>query len=142
MYVEGRRETYTYATVFHHSIKENVMTKELIISASAFGLFVVCPRMAGMMHILKSYSSAPMLVTVLLGAAFSIPLLLLMVFVFSKFGVLGALCVCVLTDIGAAFLMKEISLRAGLETFIIALFVILGVKIAPLVSTLLVGSGK
>ncbi|MDC7127009.1 MAG: hypothetical protein PQJ46_15660 [Spirochaetales bacterium] len=114
------------------------MTKELIISAAAFGLFVVCPRMAGMTHILKNYSSAPMIVTVLLGIVISIPLLLLMVFVFSKFGVWGALAVCVLTDLGAAFLMKEISFKAGLETFIIAVFVIIGVKIAPLISSRIV----
>jgi len=118
------------------------MTRELLITSLAFGLFVVCPRMAGMTHILKQYSAAPMIATVLVGVLFSIPLLLLMVFVFSKSGVVGALAVCVATDIGAAFLMKEISLRAGLETFIIALFVIVGVKIAPLLSGIVMKVGK
>ena len=110
------------------------MTKELLISGFAFGLFVVCPRMAGMTHILKTYSSAPMIAVVLLGVLISVPLLLLMVFISSKTGILGALAFCVLTDIGAALIMKEISFKAGLETFIIAVFVIIGVKIAPLIS--------
>ncbi|WP_319559364.1 hypothetical protein [Marispirochaeta sp.] len=118
------------------------MTKELLISAIVFGLFVVCPRMAGMTHILKNHTSAPLVITVLLGIAFSVPLLLLMIFVFSKFGVWGALGICVLTDLGAAFLMKEISITAGLETFIIAVFVIIGVKIAPVITGIAAGLFK
>jgi hypothetical protein len=39
-----------------------------------------------------------------------------------------------LTDVGAALVMREISLKAGLETFIIALFVIAGVKVASTIS--------
>ena len=79
------------------------MTKELLVTATAFGLFVVCPRMAGMTHILKTHSSAPILSTVLLGVLISIPLLLLMVFVFSKAGIWGALAVCVATDLGRPY---------------------------------------
>lgn len=114
------------------------MSKELVFASLSFGLFVVCPRMAGMMHIINKHSSVSMLVTVLLGAAVSVPILLLMVFVFSKFGVIGALAVCVCTDLGAALIMRDISLKAGLETFIIALFVIIGVKTAPLISNLFI----
>ncbi len=110
------------------------MTRELLISSLAFGLFVVCPRMAGMTHILRNHTNSPLVVTVILGIVISIPLLLVMVFVFSKLGVWGALFVCVLTDLGAALLMKEISITAGVETFIIAFFVIIGVKIAPMIS--------
>ena len=35
--------------------------------------------------------------------------------------------------------MKEISFKAGIETLIIAIFVIIGVKIAPLISGLFHG---
>lgn len=115
------------------------MTKELIVAGVAFGLFVVCPRMAGMMHVLSKHSQASMLVTVLSGVVFSIPILLLMVFVFGHFGVWGALAICVATDLGAAFFMKEISYSAGLETLVIALFVIVGVKLAPMISALILG---
>lgn len=105
-----------------------------MVSSMAFGLFVVCPRMAGMMHIISSHSPVSVLWTVLAGAVVSVPLLLVMVFVFSKAGIWGALVFCIITDLGAAFFMKEISMRAGVETLVVALFVILGVKVAPIVS--------
>jgi len=114
------------------------MSKELLIAGVSFGLFVVCPRMAGMMHIINKHANVSILITVLMGVLISVPILLLMVFVFSKFGVWGALSICVLTDLGAAFFMKEISMKAGLETFIIAVFVIIGVKVAPFISKFLV----
>ncbi|WP_319475805.1 hypothetical protein [Marispirochaeta aestuarii] len=95
-----------------------------------------------MIHILKNHSSAPLLITVMAGIIISAPVLLLMIHVFSRFGVWGALSICVLTDIAAAFLMKEISLKAGMETLIIALFVIIGVKIAPLITDSAVGLFK
>ncbi len=114
------------------------MSKELLIAGVSFGLFVVCPRMAGMMHIINKYANVSLLITVLFGVLISMPILLLMVFVFSKFGIWGALSICVLTDLGAAFFMKEISLKAGFETFIIAVFVIVGVKTAPLLSKLII----
>lgn len=86
------------------------------------------------MHIIASHSPVSMLSTVLTGALFSIPLLLLMVFIFEHFGVLGALVFCVATDLGAAFVMKDISMKASMETLVIAVFVIIGVKVAPAVS--------
>lgn len=84
------------------------MTKELLITGLSFGLFVICPRMAGMTHIISKHSSVSMVTTVLLGLAVSVPIILLMVIVFGKFGVFGALTFCVITDLGAAWLMKEI----------------------------------
>ncbi len=66
------------------------MLKELLIAGVSFGLFVVCPRMAGMMHIINKHTNVSMSITVLLGIIISIPILLLMVFTFSKFGVWGA----------------------------------------------------
>ena len=110
------------------------MRKELWIAAFSFGLFVVCPRMAGMIQVIGKHSSVSLWVTVLLGTAVSLPILMLMVFIFSRWGIWGALGLCVLTDFGAALLMKEISFKAGVETLIIAFFVILGVKIAPLLT--------
>ncbi|MGY4706197.1 hypothetical protein ACVNPS_00370 [Candidatus Bipolaricaulota sp. J31] len=50
---------------------------------------------------------------------------------------MAALGFCVVTDLGAALLMRQLSLVAGLETLIIALFLILGVKVASWISGLL-----
>jgi len=42
-----------------------------------------------------------------------------------------------LTDLGVALVMKQLSFKAGLETFIITLFLILGVKVASIISNCL-----
>jgi len=117
-------------------IKKLGFTKENIIASFAFAFFVVCPRMAGMMHIIGTHSDVSMFKTVLLGIIISIPLLRLMVFVFDKFGVWGALCFCIATDLISAFTMNGVSFSAGIETFIISIFVVLGVKCAPRISKL------
>jgi len=91
--------------------------KELVFTSTAFALFVVCPRMAGMMHVINKHSQSSILATILIGTIVSVPLLLLMVFAFNKFGVWGALAFCVLTDLGSVLIIKEVGFRAGLETF-------------------------
>ena len=112
-------------------------TKENIIASLGFAFFVVCPRMAGMMHVISNYSGVSMLYTVLLGIVISVPLLLLMVYVFDKAGVWGALIFCILTDFVSALVMKGVSVRAGIETFTIAVFVVIGVKLTPYISKMI-----
>jgi hypothetical protein len=73
------------------------MTKELVIASCAFSLFVVCPRMAGMMQIITKHCQVSILATVLGGALISIPILVVMVLTFGKFGLWGALLFCILT---------------------------------------------
>ena len=111
-----------------------IMTKEFIIASLAFSLFVVCPRMAGMMQVITKHCQVSLMATVLGGTLVSIPLLVVMVFLFGKFGLWGALLFCVLTDLGAASMMNAVSFKAAIETCVIAFFVLLGVKLAPLVS--------
>ncbi|MCT4563229.1 MAG: hypothetical protein N4A68_02715 [Maledivibacter sp.] len=115
------------------------MASQMFISIIAFGLFIVCPRMAGMMHVINKHSNASILRTVLVGTLLSIPLLLLMVLAFNYMGIWGAIIICVLTDFAAAFIMNEISNKAAIETCIIAIFVILGVKLSPMISSLILG---
>lgn len=112
-------------------------TKENIIASLGFAFFVVCPRMAGMMHVISNYSGVSMFYTVLLGIVISVPLLLLMVYIFDKAGVWGALIFCILTDFVSALVMKEVSIRAGIETFTIAIFVVIGVKLTPYISKMI-----
>jgi len=114
------------------------MTKELMVASIGMALFIICPRMAGMVHIISKHSNVPLMQTAFLGSMMSIPLVLLIVLVFSRYGLWGALAFCVMTDLGAAFFMKELSLKAGIETFIIAVFVILGVKVAPLITNVFI----
>jgi hypothetical protein len=75
-----------------------------------------------------------MIQVAIVGTIISLPLIIAMVLIFRQYGLIAALGFCILTDVGAALVMREISLKAGLETFIIALFVILGVKVASVIS--------
>jgi hypothetical protein len=110
------------------------MPKDLLITSIGLALFIVCPRMAGMVYIIARNSQASLVYTALFGSIVAIPLVIAMVWVFAKFGLWGALAFCILTDLGSAFVMKEISFKAGLETLVVALFVIVGVKAAPFIT--------
>ena len=110
------------------------MDKELLITSTALALFIICPRMAGIISIVCKHSELPLFKTAFIGSVIAIPLILLMVWIFSKFGVTGALIFCVITDLGCAFMLKEISIRASIDTIIIAAFVFVAVKVAPLIS--------
>ncbi len=69
-----------------------------------------------------------------LGTVLALPLIILMALIFKEYGLFAALLFCVVTDLMAAVVMKGISFKAGVETLIIALFVIVGVKVASVVS--------
>jgi hypothetical protein len=114
------------------------MQKELLLASIGLALFIVCPRMAGMVNVVSKHSQASLVLTALFGTLVSIPLVVVMVLVFAKTGVWGALTFCVLTDLGAVFFMKQVSVRAGLETLVIAVFVVIGVKVVPLITNLFV----
>lgn len=70
-----------------------------------------------------------------IGTIISLPLIIAMVLIFKQYRLIAALGFCILTDTGAALFMREISLKAGLETFIITPFVIAGVKVASIISS-------
>jgi len=66
---------------------------------------------------------------VVFGTVVAIPLIIGMALIFQKYGLIAALAFCVITDFADAFAMREISMKAGIETFILALFVILGIEL-------------
>ncbi|MEA3317592.1 MAG: hypothetical protein U9R54_06510 [Bacteroidota bacterium] len=114
------------------------MNSKILITAIAFALFIVCPRMVGMLHVICKNSKMSLFKTAFSGSLIAIPLILLMVWVFAQFGVVGALLFCVVTDLLAAYLLKSISYKTGFETIIIAAFVFVAVKVAPLISVALI----
>ena len=114
------------------------MSKELMMASIGLSLFIICPRMAGMVNIIAKNSQVSLVYSALFGTIISIPLVVAMVLIFAKFGILGALAFCVLTDLGAALFMKEISPKAGIETLVIAIFVIVGVKVSPYITNVFI----
>jgi len=107
----------------------------LLIVSVAFALFIVCPRMAGMTNVITNATQTNIIHVTIIGTIISLPLIIAMVLIFNQYGLFAALGFCVLTDLGAAFVMRQISFKAGLETFIIALFLIIGVKVASIISS-------
>ena len=108
--------------------------RSLLIVSIAFALFLVCPRMAGMVNVITDATQTNIISVSVIGTVISLPLIIVMVLLFKRYGLIAALGFCGLTDIGAALVMKQVSLKAGLETFIIALFLILGVRVASIIS--------
>ncbi|MEA3508711.1 MAG: hypothetical protein U9R40_07320 [Synergistota bacterium] len=102
--------------------------REMVIASLAFAFFVVCPRMAGMVGIIGKNTSLPLWKVTVFGTIASIPILALMAWVFPRWGVGGALVLCVITDMAAVFLMKDIGVGAAIQTAVVAIFVLLGIK--------------
>ncbi|MCW3129841.1 MAG: hypothetical protein N2V75_07080 [Methanophagales archaeon] len=103
--------------------------KELLIASATFALFILCRRMAGMTKVISDASDANLVKVVVVGKVVALPLIIAMALIFARYGLVVALAFCVITDFAAAFAMKGISMKAGVETLIIALFVLLGVKL-------------
>ena len=101
-----------------------------VIVTAAFAFFVVCPRMGAMTNLIGKNYDFPIYKLVILGTILSIPLLLLMTWVIRNWGLTAGLGFAIFTDFLAALFMSSVSMKAAVETFIIALFVVAGNKIA------------
>ncbi len=100
------------------------------LATGAFAFFVVCPRMAAMTNIIVKNFSFSIYWLVVAGTVLSIPLLLLMTWIIRQWGLMAGLGFAVATDFLAALILSSVSLKAAVETFIIALFVVAGNRIA------------
>ncbi len=57
----------------------------LALVGLAFGLFIVCPHMAGMTHVISKATYLSIVQVAVIGTIFSLPLTLAMVLIFKKF---------------------------------------------------------
>ena len=106
----------------------------LLIASIAFALFILCPRMAGMANVIANATQVNLILVAVIGTLISLPLIVLMVIIFNHYGLWAALAFAVLTDALAAVVMGAISWKSSFETFIIAIFVIVGVRVATIIS--------
>jgi hypothetical protein len=116
----------------------NMDNKELLsyaVTISAFAFFIVCPRMAAMTNILSRNTTISIYWIVVVGTLVSIPLLVLTAWAIRHWGLMAGLAIAIVTDIFAAALLTSVSLKAALETFIIAIFVVAGNRFAMWVSS-------
>ncbi len=112
----------------------------MFLVSTALALFIICPRMAGMVNVVCQNTGLPLIKTALFASLISIPLILAMVWVFNRFGIGGALAFCVFTDLISALLLSNVSWKASIESLIIAVFVLGAVKVAPLISGAIIKS--
>jgi hypothetical protein len=110
------------------------MMNPLLVASVGFALFILCPRMAGMADVIAKATSSNLVLVAVIGTLISLPLIVLMVIVFHYYGLWAAMAFAVLTDLLAALIMSAISWKASLETLIIAVFVVVGVRAAGLIS--------
>jgi hypothetical protein len=68
-----------------------------------------------------------------IGTLISLPLIVLMMLIFHHYGLVAAMAFAITTDLLAALIMGAISWKASLETVIIAIFVVVGVRVAALI---------
>ncbi len=99
-------------------------------TVGAFALFIVCPRMAAMTNLIAKNFGFSIYWLVIWGTIFSIPLLLIMTWIIGKWGLMAGLGFAVFTDLMSALIMSSVSMKAAVETFIIAAFVVAGNRIA------------
>jgi hypothetical protein len=106
----------------------------VLVASIGFALFIVCPRMAGMANVIAKSSNTNLILVSVIGTLIALPLIVLMVVIYRYYGLWAALAFAVITDVVAALTMGAISWKASLETLIIAVFVLVGVKVARLIS--------
>ncbi len=101
-----------------------------LVTLSAFAFFVVCPRLGAMTNLLNKHSPFSIYSLVILGTFASIPMLILMTWLIRQYGLMAGLGLAIATDLAAALILTSVSIRVAVETFIIALFVVVGNRIA------------
>jgi hypothetical protein len=106
---------------------------QLLVASVGFALFILCPRMAGMANVIANSTKVNPVFVSVAGTLISLPLIVIMVILFRQYGLWAAPAFAVFTDALAALVMGAISWKSSMETLVIALFLIAGVKVATLI---------
>ncbi len=117
----------------------NPDTSKYLLLMFAYAFFIVCPRMAAMTNIIARNSELSIYWLAVLGTFLSIPLLLIMCLIIKKWGLMAGLGFAVLTDLFSALIITSVDIKVAVETFIIAIFVVIGNRIAVWVTSHFMG---
>jgi hypothetical protein len=109
--------------------------KTLLIASSAFGLYVICPRMSAMMVQQAKMKGLNLYAIIVLGALISVPLFVMLSRILLRFGIGWATLFAAVGDFAAAALLGTIDPKTGVELAIITVFVYLGIRLAPVISS-------
>jgi len=109
----------------------------IFIASFAFALYVTCPRMTAMIATeAKLYKINPLIVIVL-GCILGIPLFMALFYTLKYLGLEAAIILAALFDFMAALLLGKLSLKLGIELLIITTFVYVGIRLAPILTDLI-----
>jgi len=111
----------------------------VFLSSLAFALYVLCPRMSAMLAEQAKLKGLNIHAVIVLGLLFSIPFFFLLLGILERFGMFWAVLFAAIADFAAAALLGVVELKVGVELAVITIFVYAGIKIAPLVTKLLLG---
>ncbi len=111
--------------------------RALSIASVAFALYVLCPRMTAMILQESRIKGIDVHTVIIVGTVISIPLFIMLVHVILRLGVEWAIFIAAVADIAAAALLGTLDLRTGVELVVITAFVYAGIKLAPVISGLL-----
>jgi len=111
--------------------------RALLIASVAFGSYVICPRMTAMIVQQAKVENLNVNLVIVIGALISIPLFALLAYILIKFGLEWAIIFAAAGDLLAALLLGVVDLRSGLELAIITVFVYIGIRLAPIITRLI-----
>jgi hypothetical protein len=109
----------------------------LLVSALAFGLYVIRPRMSAMMVQQAKIKGLNLYAVIVLGALVSIPLFLVLSGILIRYGMEWAIIFAAVGDFAAAAPLGLVDLKSGIELAIITVFVYVGIRLAPWISELI-----
>ncbi len=70
-----------------------------LLAALAFAFFIVCPRMAGITSVISKSVGIDVVKLAVIGLIISLPLVIAMVLIFTRYGLVAALAFAVITDL-------------------------------------------
>lgn len=112
----------------------------LIVASVAFALYVTCPRMTAMIATQTKISGLNPYLMISLGCILGIPLFITLFYTLQRFGIGVTVLLAAALDVGAALVLGKLDLKAGIELMIITVFVYVGIRVAPLITNLLISS--
>jgi hypothetical protein len=114
----------------------NVEWKSVLIASLAFGLYVICPRMSAMIVQQAKVKGLNLSAIIVLGALISIPLFVTLSHITIRLGTGWAILFAAAGDVAAAALLGVIEPKTGVEPATITVFVYVGIRVAPAISSL------
>ena len=112
----------------------------LIVASIAFALYVTCPRMTAMIATQTKISGLNPYLMISLGCILGIPLFIMLFYTLQRFGIGATVLLAAALDVGAALVLGKLDLKVGIELMIITVFVYVGIRVAPLITNLLISS--